>query len=537
MVIVLALLILAPFLGKALTIDDPLFIWQAKHLQYKPFDPFGFETNWFGIPRSMLINVQNPPLTCYWLALVGFVSWNETWLHLSLLPFALLSILGVIQIARRLGANPFWAALLTLGSAGFLVSATNLMCDVMLTCGMIWSIYLWIKGLDRNNTWILIAAALLAGLAALTKYFGISLIPLLAAYTLIRQKEPTWSLAPLLAAIAIIFGWHFWTLNLYGVSHVLGAQRYAEVISKRFDEGSRYYAAMTFLGGCILWPIVIVLLRTRLLGRIILAAIAIFGGLILGHLTDRLSPVSYIFGAVFFAAGISVLWLTGDYHLKKWRSPETWLVALWIWGTIIFMGVLNWTVAARSLLPMIPALAILATMPKGETGDRRNALSASGTIPLPFASFAIAAILGLALAVLATWADFDWANNIRRAAYELTAKYKSLGNRVFFQGHWGFQYYMEQAGAASMDLRYILPAADVVGVFPFNNSNVYPRALDGWDLVESREEKSGFGFYLTAPSNSAGFYSHLLGVLPLSFTTGNSDIYVVMKPPDKARAK
>ena len=36
MVIILALLILAPFLGKALTIDDPLFIWQAKHLIQKP---------------------------------------------------------------------------------------------------------------------------------------------------------------------------------------------------------------------------------------------------------------------------------------------------------------------------------------------------------------------------------------------------------------------------------------------------------------------------------------------------------------------
>ena len=61
MVIILALLILAPFLGKALTIDDPLFIWQAKHLIQKPLDPFGFETNWSGFPLLMLANVQNPP--------------------------------------------------------------------------------------------------------------------------------------------------------------------------------------------------------------------------------------------------------------------------------------------------------------------------------------------------------------------------------------------------------------------------------------------------------------------------------------------
>jgi hypothetical protein len=534
MAVILALLVLAPFLGKALTIDDPLFIWQAKHLQQNPFDPFGFETNWFGISQSMLNNVQNPPATCYWLALAGLVSWKEAWLHLAMLPFPLLSIGGVILIARRLGANPFWAALLTLGTAGFLVSATNLMCDIMLTCGMIWAVFLWIKGLDRDNIWILILAAILAGLTALTKYFGISLIPLLAAYTLIRHRRPTWSLAPLLATVAILAGWHFWTMHLYDVSHVLGAQKYAENFNQIFAGGIRYFSSVAFLGGCIFWPLVLMLWRARTAGRIILAASAILGPVISIQISDSLPVATHILSAFFFAAGIAVFWMTAEYHIKNWHNPEAWLITLWIWGTLFFMIIVNWTVAARSLLPLIPALAILAAMngkPDEQKAGLKNPLPAPAKTLSPVKPFAAAAIVGLALALLATWADFDWANSVRRAANELTAKYKAAGKQVYFQGHWGFQYYMELAGTTIQDLRNIVVAPNIVTIFPFNNSNIYPEMLSKWKVIELRKETIKSRIYLTDPMDSAGFYSHIIGILPLAFALDNPDRYYVMAPP------
>jgi hypothetical protein len=440
----------------------------------------------------------------------------------------------VILIARRLGADPFWAALLTLGSVAFLVSATSLMCDTMLTCGIIWSIFLWIKGLDRNNIWILILASLLAGLTALTKYFGVSLIPLLAAYTLIRQKKASWSLAPLLAAVAILFGWHFWTMYLYDVSHILGAMRYAENIGKAFSGGTRYFSSVTFLGGCLFWPLIIMLWRTRSAGRIIFAASAILGALITIQISDRFPITTYILAAIFFAAGIAVFWLTAEYHIKNSHSPEAWLITLWIWGTIFFMTIVNWTVAARSLLPMIPALAILSTIPRKPaeaTGNRRNPLPAPVKTQLPVISFVAAAVLGLALAVLATWADCDWANNVRRTATELTAKYKAAGKQVYFAGHWGFQYYMELAGATIQDFRHLVASPNVVTVFPFNNSNSSPASFEGWRTEEIREERTKSGVYLMDPSDSAGFYSHIIGILPIAFSTKKPDIYYVIKPP------
>jgi hypothetical protein len=77
MVLVATLVILAPFVTRAMTMDDPLFIWTAQHLQQHPTDPFGFSVNWFGVPQSMLLNVQNPPLASYWLALAGLGGASE----------------------------------------------------------------------------------------------------------------------------------------------------------------------------------------------------------------------------------------------------------------------------------------------------------------------------------------------------------------------------------------------------------------------------------------------------------------------------
>lgn len=565
MVIILALLVLAPFLGKALTIDDPLFVWQAQYLQQNLLDPFGSQANWFGTPESMLVNVQNPPVTCYWLALAGLVSWKESWLHLAMLPFPLLAIWGVIQLARRLGADPFWAGLLTLCSVGFLVSATNLMCDIMLTCGIIWSIYLWIKGLDRSNIWILILAAFLAGLTALTKYFGISLIPLLAVYTLIRKREINWSLAPLLVPVAMLVGWHFWTMGLYDVSHILGAAKYTDNFKKIFSGGDRYFAAVTFLGGCIFWPLIVMLCRIRSSGRILFAACAFLGVVISTQLSDRYTyPLTtHVLAAVFFAAGIAALWLTAEYHIKNPHNPEAWLIALWIWGTIFFMAIVNWTVAARSMLPMIPALAILISMPGKQAEEKakhKTHLSVQVQKLLPVKPFAAAAILGLALAVLATWADFDWANSIRRAANEMTAEYKAAGKKVFFQGHWGFQYYMQLAGATIQNMKQVVAAPDSVTILPWNSSNTYPQYFMDyfwqfqdkehylaapripvnnsniepqdwrWQIEEHRKERTRSGFYLTDEGDAAGFYSHILGFLPLAFSPGTPDRYLTMTP-------
>ena len=56
----------------------------------------------------------------------------------------------------------------------------------------------------------------------------------------------------------------------------------------------------------------------------------------------------------------------------------------------------------------------------------------------------------LVLAVLVAYGDFRWANTSRQAGEELTREY-GASRPMFFQGHWGFQYYAELAGARAFD--------------------------------------------------------------------------------------
>ena len=58
------------------------------------------------------------------------------------------------------------------------------------------------------------------------------------------------------------------------------------------------------------------------------------------------------------AGGLSVLAMALVDWWKR-RTPESLLLALWVLGTFVFAAFLNWTINARSVLPLIPASGIL----------------------------------------------------------------------------------------------------------------------------------------------------------------------------------
>src|SRR5947199_4449288 len=140
---------LAPFVNKAFYVDDPLFIWMAQQIAQHPLDPYGFDLNWSSFTQPMSLVMQNPPLCSYYIAAIGSIfSWSEISLHTAFLFWAIMSILGTFALAQRFcalegrapasrssqelrapdkraNAAPFQAALLTLFTPIFLVSATS----------------------------------------------------------------------------------------------------------------------------------------------------------------------------------------------------------------------------------------------------------------------------------------------------------------------------------------------------------------------------------------------------------------------------
>ena len=124
---------LLPFSGKAFHIDDPLFVWTAQQLSQHPLNPYGFSVVWYVTDMPMSAITKNPPLSSYYGALIGIVAgWSERAWHLGFLLPALAVVLGTYRLAERFTAAPLIAAAATLFAPGFLVSATGVMCDVMM---------------------------------------------------------------------------------------------------------------------------------------------------------------------------------------------------------------------------------------------------------------------------------------------------------------------------------------------------------------------------------------------------------------------
>ena len=95
LLIAATLLCLVPFIGKPFNIDEPLFIWVARHIQSHPLDFYGFGINWYGTEMSAAEIIKNPPLASYYIAMAGYaLGLDEVSLHLAFLLPALAALTG-----------------------------------------------------------------------------------------------------------------------------------------------------------------------------------------------------------------------------------------------------------------------------------------------------------------------------------------------------------------------------------------------------------------------------------------------------------
>jgi 4-amino-4-deoxy-L-arabinose transferase-like glycosyltransferase len=237
---IFTILCLTPFVNKPFHIDDTLFLWNARQIQAHPGDFYGLSINWYGTEMPMSQVTKNPPLTSYYIAAVAFLfGWSEIALHTAFLLPAIGVALGCFFLANRLCSRPFLAACSAIITPVFLVSSTNVMCDTMMLAFWVWALFLWMEGLDKDKPLILFISSVIVSLCVVTKYFGISLIPLIALYSLFKKRKPgTWALF-LLIPLAVLAGYQWATSALYGRGLLLDAASYAT--ESRFFRGLHCY--------------------------------------------------------------------------------------------------------------------------------------------------------------------------------------------------------------------------------------------------------------------------------------------------------
>lgn len=502
----------------------------AQQIVRHPLDPYGFNVNWSSFTQPMSAVMQNPPLCSYYIAAIGSIfGWSEISLHAAFLFWSTMSILGTFALARRFcglqgrapvnsvsqeirsadkranAAAPFQAALLALFTPIFLVSSTTVMCDVMMLALWIWALEFWLAGMDRREWWRLLVSAALISAAALTKYFGIALLPLLAVYTLSQGRRFAIYLAFLLIPLAVISNYELITEEKYGRGLFSAALMASSSISAatRPSHVAQLLMGLAFAGGCFISASFFAPLGR---GGILLAGAIVFT---LFAIAFKFLIVSWIYlegseaavcleGAVLAAIGTGILALAAA-NLLRQKNAEALLLLLWVFGTLAFATWFNWSITARTLLPMAPAVGIL-TIAQFEQRQKRGSLK--------YLLFLAAATVSMLIAA----ADYRQANCARAAARFYQQRLGAGAGNVRFLGHWGFQYYMQQWGAKPFDRNDPELVRGDILVGSFSDPNL-AEVLGQKPVTLDETVFSAFPFLATSRLG-ASFYSSFGGPLP-----------------------
>lgn len=550
---VLAILPLLPFLNRPLHIDDPLFVWTARHILENPFDFYGFDVNWYGRTQPMHEVNQNPPLVSYYLAVIMHFAGSKEWaLHLAMLFSSALAGAGAYHLAARICGRPMLAALLTVVSPAFVVSGTTLMCDMTMLAFWLWAVSLWLLGLEKRSWKYVVIAAFLAGSSAFSKYFGASLVPLLAVYTLCQGRAQWRYLVALALPICMLAFYEGATAHLYGRGLFFDAVWYASEFHQEYGRNhlGKVLVCLIFLGGCLVFPL-FPLFRNAVAGspdpvtpatvrspslwyalrRFFLASILGIIALILMLVRRDGSSLAETVGLDTFSKaaqgwfwaiiGLAVLVLVVNDFLRHNRRGSV-LLGLWLGGVLTFACFVNHYINARVLLPAVVPAAILVVRSLEASGRALN-VRAIVTVGVT-----------LLMALLAAMSDYRQAENGRQAARDAAAVPHE--GRLWFVGHWGFQYYMEQAGALPLELDRPRFRAGETVIIPDNNTN-----LTKLDLAMIAA--SSISVYPSVPMLStmrretgAGLHTDVWGPLPFAFGPSPDESYarIVLAPPPSA---
>ena len=518
-----ALVVLAAHSARAFHIDDAIYIRWAREITAHWPDPYCGEINWFGTSEPIPAAMRNPPLGAMLLALVGSVAgWSERSLHLALLVPSAAFLAATWALARRWTASPNVALAIAASAPAFLVTSASIMADTLTAAACTCAILAWCRPLPRAGPRSTVLAALALFIAAMTKWYGLTLVPLLVAWELLIEKRLTlrcaWLLVPLAAAAAL----ERWTGSAHGVSIFTHALSITLDSSNGRGTFLHAWSGLAFLGGSCAGCLLLIPFLARSRARALIVALALACIAVLfarGHLDawPTLAGASdsqrWAIAIQLGVWGFSGLMLLLIVLQDAWRgTPEARLLALWIAGTTVFCLCFNWGFPVRSFLPIVPALAISM---------------ARACEQVPF----LCRPLGRTLLVLALLGGGILATSILRADSEVAEEARETATalvraqapaRVWFEGHWGFQHYAEAVGARALDREHPAAQAGDVILVPMLNTNIFGVRPDRVRTLERRVVPLRSRFVVLGPRSGAGFWADALGPLPFAWNLGDA---------------
>ncbi len=458
-ILLIALLLTLLNALKPVTIDDTAFLYYARQIAASPGDPYGFEVFWYDVPTPAM-DLLVPAVLPYWLgAGISLFGEDPVFLKLWLLPFALLLVWSLRRLVERFAPAGGTPLLLVLALAPAIVPSFNLMLDLPSLALALGGFALFVEACERNRIGWAVWAGVLAGLALQTKYNTLAQLLALGVYGIVTQRAMRLTIVAVGVAAMLFLGWEGWLALRYGESHILH-HLLAAPQTAWSNTGAGWAIGWLALLGALATPAGLLAISVLHASRIALFAgmaasvlpLIVIGALEPGPVPVAIRPIRLFHGDpaldAFFVAGLALIALIGAAGVLGWRrSPPAArrdLAFLLAWMVVEF-GVCFWLspfhAARRLIVPILVttlALAHLAT----------NAARA----PNPLRAIATFSVcLGLLFGAV----DLADARAQQSVQEVIERELERLGydrdrERVWFSGHWGFQYESERRGYQPM---------------------------------------------------------------------------------------
>ncbi|MFP6581312.1 MAG: glycosyltransferase family 39 protein [Candidatus Hydrogenedentota bacterium] len=547
----LPVVLLLPFINKAYHIDDTVYLLIAEQILAHPLDFYGFEMNWTGRSEWVYAFNQNPPGLSYYLAVVALIfGWSEPVMHVAMLLPASLAALGIYRLAECLCGRPLLATGIAVLTPGFLVSSSNVMCEPMMLACYVWAMVYWVRGLDSGKKGHLFASVFLIGAGVMVKFIAVTVLPLLVAYTIVRERKTSLKLFWFFVPCLMLAAYDLVAYIQYEKSFIREIILYSTYHTSHASHGTLMQSVivpLSFAGGCYLSALLFLpFTKGRRLGLFVLGVFFVLATamFVMGGFDDAYAMynddgirLGFAFQVVLYATGGIYLFILAFSDLWRERNAESLTLLLLVGGIFIFSGFVNWVVNARSLLPMVPAVGILVVRRIDLSGGVRWGRVGLG-VPL-----CVAGVLSL----LVTLGDYRFAGTAREFAEQVDAEVSGVSGTVWYDGHLGFQYYMHEAGYAPMDFSEITGELGDPGYFEAVNVALEPIEAGDviliWDqrrltnkIPEERALESKVYQMSGAPwisifddDTGAGFYGLPYASLPYCFGVTGPQTYEMYK--------
>ncbi|MBI5211413.1 MAG: glycosyltransferase family 39 protein [Elusimicrobia bacterium] len=517
-------LLLAPSLGKAYTIDEPYFLLAARHILRDPLHPGAALINWYGEPVALWRNHPYPPLLQYILAAGIKATGGAEWpMRLLMFPFDLGAAAALYLLAARFLARPLLPTLIALACPAYAINMQLLMAEKWVGALGFLGLYALVRGVEDDRPRLLAAFAALAGVAMLVKYSALFLLPA-AAFYLAAKRVPRarlfscLALAAAPAAAYVLYQWLSGQMTPWGF--VFGGAR-----PPSCGWVNRLRAMAACVGGCgaavWFWP-VLALRRDRSLAAPAAAGAVLAGCLFVPALDwESVRGVDRWTGLAFSSA--ACLAMACWFRSVRKRMPGWELWGPWALSVLGLQLALHRYVTARFMLFMIVPVIL------GMASALERTFEEAPLRRWHLATLAASLVLSLSLASV----DAYYTRSQKVFAQAVREEYIDKGKTVWFSGHLGFQYYLERAGAKPLDRSrggwdearpgdlVVVPQANTTVLVPSSPRRskkryltmIHPlplRLIRGWDC-------------------QAGFYASIWGFLPYAFSTEPVEQFTVVE--------